>query len=501
MADAKSYNVKRATVNGGPYSAIASGLFAPSYNDSGLLTGTAYYYVVTAVNGSIESANSAQVGVTPATTPTTFTNTSAGIWNAVVWTPNPPGQPVQAFATTLILSNTSAVASTHNLGTFLLNKLQFTNQAVTLSGDSLYFAGTSPAISTTQNVAHSIANAIGLDSQTSISIAANTTTINGSIYGAGGITKSGTGTLVLGGANTYAGATTLDGGTLRFTADDADVNALTLGGTAGSANISTLDVATANIGADSLTVQTNSASNNTISIGAGRTLTVNGNVNMGTYSSSAGSTCKLVVTGSGAFTVASASGSFRIGTHSGGSGVNNTLDLSGLGSFTLDYGSDGELVLGNGSTGSGSVNTFILSPNSNLSVGSIRLADYQVASSTQSLKLGSGTNAIYTDSISIGTTAAPSGGGRGIGELKFNGAAGSVIIRDHGGVGGPDLSIADNGGNGNGYGTFDVTGHNADIKIHALRMGASTNATRAPTHSASTRPARHPRPGHGHQGK
>jgi len=474
VADAQSYVVKRATVNGGPYTQIAAGLLAPNYNNTGLTTGTAYYYVVTAVNGSIESVNSSQLAVTPATTPTTFTTPGGGSWSTAVWSPQ---QPVSAFATTIVLTNPAAVTSAQNLGTLLLNNLQLTNQAVALSGDGLYFAGTSPAISTTQNVAHTIANAIGLDTQTRFSISANTTTINATVYGVGGITKSGNGTLVFAAANTFAGGTTLDGGTLRFVADDADVNAITLGATAGSANVTALDLASASIGADSLAVQTNSTSNNTISIGANRTLRVNGDFSMGTYASSTASTCKLVATGSGAITVAGASGSFRIGTHSGGSGVNNTLDLSGVGSFTLDYGSDGQLVIGNGSTGSGSVNTLTLSPNTSITVGSIRLGDYQVASSMQLLKLGSGTNTIFADSISIGTTASPSGGGRGAGAFQFNGAGGSVIIRDQGGVGGADLSIADNGGAGNGYGTFNVTGHNADIKIHALRMGASTSST------------------------
>src|SRR5271166_3499984 len=62
---ATSYNVKRATINGGPYSQLA----APSstnYTDSGLNNGTTYYYVVSAVNSAGESANSGQVSATPA---------------------------------------------------------------------------------------------------------------------------------------------------------------------------------------------------------------------------------------------------------------------------------------------------------------------------------------------------------------------------------------------------------------------------------------------------
>jgi cellulose 1,4-beta-cellobiosidase len=59
-ADAISYNVKRATVSGGPYTTIATGVTTASYTNTGLASGTTYYYVVSAVNAVGESANSAQ---------------------------------------------------------------------------------------------------------------------------------------------------------------------------------------------------------------------------------------------------------------------------------------------------------------------------------------------------------------------------------------------------------------------------------------------------------
>lgn len=68
--NATNYRVKRATVNGGPYTMVASPA-GTVYTDSGLANGTVYYYVVSAVNGGGESTNSAQVSARPVSTVST----------------------------------------------------------------------------------------------------------------------------------------------------------------------------------------------------------------------------------------------------------------------------------------------------------------------------------------------------------------------------------------------------------------------------------------------
>ena len=65
---ATSYNVKRAAINGGPYTTVASPA-GTSYTDTTVTNGTTYYYVVTAVSASGESANSNQASATPSATP------------------------------------------------------------------------------------------------------------------------------------------------------------------------------------------------------------------------------------------------------------------------------------------------------------------------------------------------------------------------------------------------------------------------------------------------
>ncbi|HWX23028.1 MAG TPA: cellulase family glycosylhydrolase [Candidatus Binatia bacterium] len=61
---AASYNIKRATISGGPYLTVASSS-TPSYLDLGLSNGVSYYYVVTAFNTNGESTNSTEIGSTP----------------------------------------------------------------------------------------------------------------------------------------------------------------------------------------------------------------------------------------------------------------------------------------------------------------------------------------------------------------------------------------------------------------------------------------------------
>jgi len=87
---ATNYNIKRATVAGGPYTSVATNVIGTSYTDATATNG-AYYYVVTSIAGAFEGAYSNEVSVLllPAVVPASPAPVATG-WNGRVdlnWVP------------------------------------------------------------------------------------------------------------------------------------------------------------------------------------------------------------------------------------------------------------------------------------------------------------------------------------------------------------------------------------------------------------------------------
>ncbi|MGC4074382.1 MAG: pectinesterase family protein [Nibricoccus sp.] len=88
VSGATSYNLKRSTVSGGPYTTVSLPT-GTSYTNTSLINGTTYYYVVSAVNADGESADSPQASATPQlpppSTPTALVATSGNAQVSLNW--------------------------------------------------------------------------------------------------------------------------------------------------------------------------------------------------------------------------------------------------------------------------------------------------------------------------------------------------------------------------------------------------------------------------------
>ena len=133
-AGATSYTVERATVNGGPYTAVASGVTTTSYTNTGLTNGTTYYYVVVAVNAGGSSPNSSQVSAQPIGPPAAPTGLTATAGNAQVtlsWT-------ASAGATSYTVERATANGGTYTAVASGVTTTSYTNTGLT-NGTTYYY--------------------------------------------------------------------------------------------------------------------------------------------------------------------------------------------------------------------------------------------------------------------------------------------------------------------------------------------------------------------------
>lgn len=290
----------------------------------------------------------------------------------------------------------------------------------------------------------------------------------------GGLTKAGSGTLTLSNAsNSYTGTTSIDQGTLAFTADQNLSGGLNFGSVTGTSTIGTLDLnaASATFGG-TMVVNSNSGTANTIQIGAGKKLTVNNNVTIG-YA--ADSTSKLTLTGSGEFAVVKSGGEFRVGGNvASGTSSLATLDMSGLTTFSANLGTTGKFIVGDNytanSSGSGN-STLILAANSTITAASL-LVDHAASTSIQTMtvKLGSGTNTINVDTLNVGASASNM---RASGKMEFNTSTGTLKLRGSDTTGKTaTVNVGNNPTSMSGTITalMDLNGHNVDLLMGNLNI-------------------------------
>jgi autotransporter-associated beta strand protein len=331
--------------------------------------------------------------------------------------------------------------------------------------------------------------AVTLGASPTLTLTAGTLTLGGVIEDSAstfGLTKTGAGTLTLGAANTYGGTTVINQGTVNLNATQtlsASTNGLTFGTAAGNTNVVTLTLAAgvnATFGGTFL-VQTDSASANTINIPTGQTMRLNGAVTVG-YNSAANSTTKLTATGGGTLTFGAAgqptNSSVQIGNGQTLTISNAaTVDLTGLSTFYANLGTGtfrvGDPTTSGNTAGAGS--TLLLAPNSTI-VATTITSDSTSGSVTQLISLGSGANEFNANTITIGGST-----NRGTGTLNFNGASGTLKIRNLAGTGRATMNVQ-NGSASTGSplsGTVNLTERGSDLLLSTLTIGGRSGASTA----------------------
>lgn len=213
-----------------------------------------------------------------------------------------------------------------NGGTFIINAPSITMQA----GSGLSGHGTLQSQSNAELTGAIVADVAGSD----------TLVVNWTMFGSGGVTKNGTGTLILGGPNANSGPTVLNAGTLRATTDSAYGNSTSV-----TLNGGTLDVV-----ADTFQLATN------LSGAAGANINVDGTgllyliqLNSLSYQGTIAGTGGLNKIGTGSLTLSGRSAGFTGSTAiNDGALILNTGDALGTsvvtaasgGTLQLDFASD-----------------------------------------------------------------------------------------------------------------------------------------------------------------
>jgi fibronectin-binding autotransporter adhesin len=324
-------------------------------------------------------------------------------------------------ANTVVLSaaNTFSGPTTIAGGSLdLANGMALQNSTVTLSGGSLTFDPSVPGAAFTLgglsggNNINLAANVTGYPTALSIGNNGATTTYSGVMSGPGSLTKAGSGTLYLSGANTFTGNTQVAGGVLQLANASALQNSTLDTSGAGQINFGSLTAATVGglINGGSLFLQNNAGSPVTLSVGN------NGVSNISS----------ATIGGSGGITKVGAGLQALSGnnTYSGGTNISaGTLQFQGGGALpsggTIGMAAGGSPALSIANDGSGSGGT--ISPGNSITLTSAGAATIDVRNNGFNSGSTNSGNLVVFGTLSNGTSANAFGS-----TINFTGANGYV---------------------------------------------------------------------------
>ena len=204
---ASSYKVKRGTVSGGPYTTVAT-VAANSYIDTNVTNGSPYYYVISAMGTTKESANSPEAYAVPGSSSLTWSaDPDSVIWSMPSdWNENN----VPQSPAILTFKSSADTVITNDLTALAVSRLQFDADAgqYTIGGNSM--ALNNDLVNNSTKL-QTITTPLVVNSQLSVATNTADVVLSGALNGTGSLRKTGSGVLTLSGNNTYSGGTTITG--------------------------------------------------------------------------------------------------------------------------------------------------------------------------------------------------------------------------------------------------------------------------------------------------